>query len=348
MEGIFTEFENENSLRTYPFAACCVPASDAKIPSDLFVDAVLYPVNPSGSVYLSSVSADGVFSVSDETGVIMSGTASGSVVELYDGTALSRHVGTLVASSAGALSDFAGRGAEMRFDSSSAAFAASCVLPVVIDGVTSVSVGGAGTAAGVVGFANGPDDEVRVSSGIDSDGRSTLRFDVVPRIAVDETASIRRIICVVDGKTPFRISRHQASYNTVVLTLDNIDKEVVCSAAHRENDYEMADTCSCKDSSKRPGHVDIPEHYDCVEVFVPPTPEREEGAENAFYLVVPNLLNYENPLSITLEDGVVAPRIAEPEIAVDGYTADLAEPLVDDVTSKGVVIQVPGLSGGAI
>lgn len=347
MEGIFAEFENENALRSYPFAACCVPHSDADLPAGLFVDAVLYPVNPSGALYLSSVSDAGVFSVSDDTGVIMSGSASGNVVELHDTTPFSRHVGTLVASSAETLAEFADRGVVRKYDAASAAFAASCVLPVVVDGVSSVTVG-SGTAAGLAEFSNGPDEEVRVSSGVDSSGRSTLRFDVVPKVVPEDMAYIRRIICVVDGKTPFRISRHQDSYNTVVLTLDSIDKDTVCSAAHRENDYEMADTCECRDASRDMGLASVPEHYDLVEVFIPPTQGRPKGAENAFYLVVPNLLNYENPLSITLEEGVVAPRVEEPEVVVDGYSADLAEPLVDDVTSNGVVIQVPGLSGGLI
>jgi hypothetical protein len=159
--------------------------------------------------------------------------------------------------------------------------------------------------------------------------------------------SIRRIICVVDGRTPFRIERHQASYNTVVLTLDGIDKDMVCAFAHRENDYEMADTCKCGRSSS--GHVDIPEVYQRVEVFIPPTEDRPEGAENAFYLVVPNLINYGNPLSITLEDGVTTPKTSSPEVVVDGYAADLADgALLDEVSDKSIVLQVPGLSGGII
>lgn len=360
MEGIFREFENENAIRSYPFAAGCVPAesADAEIPAGVFVDAALYPVNPSGVLYLSGISESGVFSVSDETGVVMTGSASGKTVELYDGSTLRRHVGTLVASSEDALSEFAGRGSERSYSAETAAFASNCVFPVVVEGVVSVSVGGSGSAVGSVSFQNGRSDEVRVSSGM-AGLRKTLRFDVLPRPGASEGVSIRRIICVVDGQTPFRIQKlfnpkkpDDYGYNTVVLKLEGIDRDAVCAAAHREGTLEMADTCECK--PPLPKDEPIPEAYQLEEVFVPPDESgteggTPEGSENAFFLVVPNELGYGNPLSITLEDGAVLPDTDGVEFVVDGYSAELAEgALSDNVASKAVVIQVPGLSGGAI
>lgn len=368
MEGIFLEFENENALRAYPFAAGCVPPVRAEgISAGVFVDAALYPVNPSGPLYLSSVSADGVFSVSDSSGVIMTGTVTGSEVRFRDVSGLSRHVGTLVASSDDALAEFAGRGALREYSQNETAFASSCVFPVVVDGVTSVDIAGTGMVAGMAGFANGSGDIVRASSAKRGDGRDTLRFDVIPQIGAS-WRSIRRVICVVDGQTPFRISKlyspeseEDGGYNTVVLTMQSaeseassfsIDKEVICTSAHRENDYEMADTCSCEQTTSEP--VPIPETYQIEEVFIPPDPDGSEGglkngADNAFYLVVPNFLGYVNPLSITLEDGVTMPKTSEPEVVVDGRSADIADgELIDEVSSKGVLLQVPGLSGGLI
>lgn len=338
MEGIFKELENENALRSYPFAAGC----STDIPPGVFVDAALYPVNPEGVLYLSGISGTGEFSVSDESGVIMSGTASGSVVELYDTSELSRHVGTLVASSEKALSDFASVGGERSYTSKSTAFAPSCVIPVVVDGVSTVSVGGTGRIAGSVNFANKPTDTIRVSSGQSSDGRSTLRFDILPRPSPPAADSIKRIICVVDGKTPFRIGKTAGGpYNVVILTLDTIDREAVCSAAHREDSFEMADTCECRHTAPTPRT--IPDTYQLEEVYIP------YSAANAFFLVVPNLAGYVNPLSITLEDGVVAPKTDDVKVVVEGDSATLAEgEMLDSVTSKGVVIQVPGLSGGEI
>ena len=358
MEGIFEEFENENALRSYPFAAGCVPAAgEAYVPTSVFVDAALYPVNPSGTLYLSGIAADGTFSVSDANGVVMSGSPDGRHVELYDRSPFRRHVGTLVASSEDALAEFAGRGSDRRYSPDETAFAASCVFPVTADGILSASVGGTGPTSGDVVFANGPSDDVRVSSGVRADGRRTLRFDVLARPAAKASASIRRIICVVDGKTPFRIGKlydplhpENYGYNTVVLALEGIGKDDVCAFAHREDAFEMADTCDCRPSP--PSEEPLPEAYQLEEVFVPPDEDGTEGgvaegAENAFFLVVPNRPGYDNPLSVTLEDGAVEPDVEGPAFDVDGYSVGLADgALEDDVASKAVAIQVPGLSGG--
>ena len=353
MDGIFAEFENENALRSYPFADGCVPPEneDASIPVGVFVDAAIYPVNPSGVLYLSEISESGVFRISDSSGVVMEGTAEGRNVEFYDLSGLGRHVGTLVASSADALSEFAGRGSLREYSQENTAFASACVFPVVIDGVTSISVSESAKTAGAVGFSNSKSDDVRVSSAT-KDGRKTLRFDVLPRPGVKESGSIRRIICVVDGQTPFRIDK--VAYNTVRLSLANLDRDTVCSSVHRENHFEMADTCKC-DKDPLPDEDSLPEFYQLEEVFIPPDEEDgqpeggiPEGADNAFYLVVPNIMGEgRNPLSITLEDGAVSPKTEDLKVVVQGDTADLAEgEMLDDMTSKGVVIQVPGLSGG--
>ena len=357
MEGIFLEFENENALRSYPFASGCLPVDslESAIPVDVFVDAAIYPVNPSGILYLSSISEEGVFSISDSTGVIMTGSASGNLVELYDLSEFARHVGTLVAKSAEVLSEFAGRGVFRQYGESETAFASSCVFPVVVDGVMSLSLEDAGSATGNISFSNGSSDDIRVSSGTAEDGRSTLRFDVLPRPSVPDDVSIRRIICVVDGQTPFRIERSPLQYNTIFLTMQgsgvSIDKEDVCAAAHRENSFEMADTCGCdgKCEPDMPSHTPLPDTYQLLEVFIPPVGGRPNGADNAFYLAVPNLPGYANPISITMEDGVATPKTEDMEVVENGNSVELAEgELLDEVTSKGIVIQVPGLSGGSV
>lgn len=347
MEGIFQEFENENSLRSYPFASGCVPASDDAlgIPPGVFVDAMIYPVNPSGVLYMSEVSADGAVSVSDDTGVVMTGVAHGRDVVFTDVSPFSRHVGTLSAASEEALSRFLGRGVDRSYSAENAAFAASCVFPVVVDGVVSVSVGDAGEATGKVAFSNGPDDEVRASSARLPDGRRTLRFDVLSRPQVQEADYIRKIICVADGQTPFRIGK--LAYNVILVTLPGLDRDAVCSAAHREDTFEMSDTCGCGDGGVK-RMKQLPEYYWLEEVSIPPDAGRPDGADNAFYLVSSNVPGYVNPISITLEDGEVSPNTEGVEVVSDGGVMRLEDgALTDKVSSKSVVIQIPGLSGGA-
>lgn len=354
MEGIFAEFENENELRIYPFAGGCISddSDEMSIPPGVFVDAAIYPVNPEGTVYLSEISETGVFRISDGNGTIMEGSAKGNKVELYDLSGLSRHSGTLIASSEDALSEFAGRGSLREYSPEKTAFASGCVFPVVIDGVTSISVGGSSKTVGDISFSNGNSENVRVSSRKDANGRNTLRFDVLPRPGVVNNGSIRRIICVVDGQTPFRIEK--LSYNTVKLSLEGLDRDTLCTSVRRENHFEMSDTCKCE-KDPLPDGSELSEAYKLEEVFIPPDEEAgrpegglPEGADNAFYIVVPNIAGEgANPLSITLEDGVVSPKTDDLKVVVNGDSVDLADgEMLDNVTSKGVVIQVPGLSGG--
>lgn len=342
MEGLFKEFDNENALRSYPFAAGCVLPSKGSlaIPPGLFVDAAVYPVNPSGVVYLSSVSEDGVFSISDDLGVVMAGKANGDLVELFSISDSERYMGTLMASSGEALSDFANVGAPREYRQEQTAFAASCVFPVVVDGVLDVSVGGTGSVRDSISFANGMSDTMRVSSGIQS-GKRTLRFDVLPRPSPPDLNSIKRITCVVDGKTPFRISRSDGVNNVVALSLYGIDRAAVCGAAHRENSFEMSDTCGCEKNI--PSGRTLPDTYQSISVDIPYV------SHNAFFLVVPDAMGYDNPLSLTLEDGAVSPKTEDPKVVVDGLSAEVAEgEMLDQVSSKAVVLQVPGLSGGTI
>lgn len=342
MEGSFKEFDNENALRAYPFAAGCALPSEGgvAITPNLLVDAALYPVNPSGIVYLSGVSKDGKFSVSDDSGVIMAGEASGDSVELFDASDGERHMGTLVAYSHEALSDFVSFGTDRVYTKEQTAFAASCVFPVVVDGVSGLSVGGTGRISGNLLFANGRSDTIRVSSGIQG-GRRTLRFDVLPRPSPPDLNSIKRITCVVDGKTPFRISRSGGINNVVALSLYGIDRAAVCGAAHREDSFEMSDTCGCEKNI--PSGRTLPDTYQSISVDIPYV------SHNAFFLVVPDAMGYDNPLSLTLEDGAVSPKTEDPKVVVDGLSAEIAEgEMLDQVSSKAVVLQVPGLSGGAI
>jgi hypothetical protein len=342
MNKLFPEFENENALRWYPFASGCTGAdtSGSRIGTGVLVDAALYQVNPNGALYLSRIGADGVVSISDAASVVMTATAvrGASTLEFYDASDLHRHVGTLVASSPDALSSLVNVYEDRVFRREETTFASSCVFPVVNDGVLSVDVGRTGAADGTVRFLNGPTDVVRVSAG---DG-SKLRFDVIPRPREVQLDSIKHVYCIVDGKTPFRImklpfgDRPSGLGNTVAVYLDNIDRQDVCADAHREDSLETRDTCGCQDDPGgcRPDvdpPVDIPDAYQVEVVDIP------NGADGAFYLAVPNMAGYDNPLSLTLNDDVSQPSVQV--VGGDG-SAGIS---ITGTTSKGVVLQVPGL-----
>ena len=342
MNKIFTEFENESALRWYPFASGCTTAdtNGERIGTGVLIDAALYQVNPNGTLYLSRIGVDGVVSVSDASSVVMTATmkAGSSTLEFYDSSGLHRHVGTIVASSYDALASLVNVYEDRVFRQNETAFAASCVFPVVNDGVLSLNVGKTGVVDGTVRFLNGRRDVVRVSAG---DG-SKLRFDVIPRPRSVQLDSIKHIYCVVDGKTPFRIMKlpfgdaPEGLGNTVAVYLDNIDRQDICTDARREDTLETRDTCDCKDDSGgcEPDidpPEDIPEAYQVEVVDIP------NGADGAFYLAVPNMAGYDNPLSITMQDSASQPSV---QVERQGESAGIS---ITDGTSKGVVLQVPGL-----
>lgn len=363
MSTLFREYENENRLRTYPFASGCT-TKDTKgvaIGVGVFIDAVIYPVNAAGDLYLSKLTADGVVEISDTTGVIMRGAQDGSVVELYDNSVLKRHVGTLVGASVDALSSFVQGGKERKFRSEATTFATSAVFQVTNDGVLTVGVEDLIPTSGNVIFENTSDDQVRVSVSKNDIGGYDMRFDVIPIVAPFTLTSIRQVYCFVDGRTPFRIEKMPFGLmeggigNTVNIYLDNITRQDICDNAHKEATLEEYDTCeTCgkgdESSSESPCDpcesscakkcriepappVEIPEFYQAEYVDIP-----SEGY-NAFFLAVPSLMSYENPLSLTLEDGVVNPKL-EVEIDKDGNNEDV---FTDTVSAKGVTLQIPGM-----
>jgi len=344
MKKLFVEFENENASRTYPFASGCT-VKDTKgngVGVGILIDAALYPVNAEGPIYLSSILPGGIVNISDDTGIIMTAAFSTgeSTLEFYDSKRPDRHVGTILAASEDALASLANVDEIRKFKKAETLFASSCVFPIVNDGVTSINVSGTGISDGDIRFSNGSTEDIRIST----DG-SNLRFDVLPNILKTIPTSIQHIYCVVDGKTPFRIQKIPFGYessavgNTVAVYLDNIERSAICSNANRETSLEMVDTCEECEESSSDCHTDpekptvLPDTYQ-VEVV-----DIDNNAENAFYLAVPNFLGYDNPLSITMTDGAPSPKL---EMKIEEATTSL-DAFTDKLTSKGIVIQVPGL-----
>lgn len=344
MQKIFTEFENENALRTYPFAAGCTTTDTegAKLGTGVLIDAALYPVNAAGTLYLSKIGVDGVVSISDDNGIVMTASIEEGSSELsfYDTTGMHRHVGTLLASSPNALSTLVNVYDDREFVKSETTFSSSCVFPIVNDGVTSINIGSTGEVSGLVNFKNSDTDQVRVST--DSTGKK-LRFDIIPIAKKVSLSSIQHIYCIVDGKTPFRIMKMPYSGeaegigNTIVIYLDNITRQDVCSDRNRESEVEMKDTCKCGESSPcdtLEDPIEIPDAYQVEVVDIP------NGSDSAFYLAVPNITGYDNPMSITLTDGATEPITA---VKAD-VNADNTKAIHNEVKSKGIILQVAGLS----
>ena len=340
MNKLFTEFENENALRNYPFASGCTvkDTKGVQISAGTLVDAVLYPINPTGTLYLSRIDTDGTVSISDSTGIVMTAKMKygSATLEFYDTSVFRRHVGTIIASSSAALAVLVNTYESRIFRAAETTFAASCMFPIVNDGVLSINVNNSGSIDGEVVFANTKNDTVRVSTNTTGD---KLRFDVVPQPRTIQLDSIQHIYCIVDGKTPFRLQK--LGSNIINLYLDNLDRQDICSDAHREDALATRDTCDC-DSSSSPCTPDIDPPVDIPETYQVEVVDIRHDTDGAFYLAVPNMTGYDNPISITMKDGVTIP-IRDIEITSDAY-ADNIDSLTNSTTSKGIVIQVPGLA----
>lgn len=343
MQKVFTEFENENALRVYPFASGCTTkdTSGSSIGTGILIDAALYPVNSRGPLYLSKIGVDGVVSISDSDSVVMTATIEKNSTSLifYDMTGMHRHVGTLLASSTDALTTLVNVYDDRIFEQSETMFASSCVFPITNSGVLSLNVGGIGELDGTIKFKNASTDQIRVST--DAAG-SKLRFDVIPIAKKVILSSIQHIYCIVDGKTPFRINKmpfaggSEGNGNTIAVYLDNITRQDVCNGHNRADSLEMKDTCDCGssdpcDTFEQP--VDIPDTYQVEVVDIP------NEADSSFYLAVPNMTGYDNPLSITLTEGATEPIT---EVKVDA-NADNTKNIKNNIKSKGVILQVPGV-----
>lgn len=358
MSFINPEFENVNSQRGYPFAEGCSQTSEEgmQIGAGAIIDAMLYPVSPSGCLWLSGISGDGVLSVSDDTGVIMQGECEGDRAEMHDMTPLGRHCGTILASSEEAMRAFAFSGMASTFRKEASLFSSSCVCPIPSSGVTSVTLGVSREEGndirfgGDFSFSNGPSDEVRVSV-YSSGGEPSIVFDVIPSVAAESYRPIKEIYCVADGSTPFRIIPYGFSgapytdgFDSVCVYLDGIDRESVCSAAHREQGFETADACGCEgcsgsQSSSSGSGSSEPAVFQCVAVRMSADP-----GTSSFSLVAPDFTGYSNPVSVSISEGKVLPKSGGLEYTVENMSATAGTGITDDsVSDNAVSIQVPGI-----
>jgi hypothetical protein len=342
-DTIFTEFENENRYRNYPFAehvTCSNVDKTATLSNDIFIDAALYPLNSKGNVYLSEINNENLtLTISDESGIIATGNIdfNSTKIEFYDTTHIHRHVGVLVYNPKYLAGKIAGVLAYGSFGVDDLAFASSVVCPVKNDGVLSLGINNS-LVVGDVKFESPSGAGLHVVSEPLSEGKTSIRFDAIPAYSEVSIFSIKKIIFVTTGTTPFRVTRYYTepdNDNTVVLTLDKISRDIICSGVHRENNYEIADVCEDPippgEYTPRPEIDEVLEltpKFNCINIV---------AADN-----VP--MGYENPVSITFdsESSKSSGSISNSEII---SSSDVNDVLSADKDKEGLKIEIPGLNG---
>jgi hypothetical protein len=340
---IFTEFENENRMRSYPFAehATLVDVKGKiKLPDDIFVDAMIYPLNPIGTIYISSIdNTTGVLSISDNTGIIAVGNilTDSEEINLYSTSPIRRHAGVIIYNKQYLNGLIFGMLPNAKFNASGLPLAASTVCPIVNNDVLSIVLDG-NYMYGDIKFNNPNTTGINVVTHNNGDGTSTIRFDAIPTYGDVEIFSIKKIYCITAGTTPFNISKYPYENNTMLLTLSE-GRDTICNGVHQETSYMVRDVC--EDPIEPGSYNPRPENNN--ELIFP-------VEHNCFNIVTDDIiLGYENPISITFDDTILPSPIISNFDASDNLVD--SQDVLDTISlqsrgTKGLKIEIPGLNGG--
>jgi hypothetical protein len=172
-DRISPEWRNSNSQRKYPFSAdaSMMPDTGIQIREDAFIDAVFYPINLAGVLYLSAVNRDaGTMEVSDDSGVRGTGAIGPSdVVQFLDD--YGRPVGTIVTGPG-----FLDLSATVRASAAATTFAAACVFPQNQVGLRGLLLPDGTLVTGDITLAG--EDGIRVDTTVE-DGNAVIRLMAV-------------------------------------------------------------------------------------------------------------------------------------------------------------------------
>jgi len=332
----YAEHENLNSYRNYPFSetADLRDGSGSRIASDVFTDAMLYPVVTEARRLRLSVldCASGEVAVTDGETVV-SGSESDGSVELYD--AYGRHAGTIVCGPGWDRERQSGRRRE--FDGLWFAPQAEC--PVVHSGVMGLADEGRTwrtTRRDIV--LRGDGNITPVLS--DTESGPVLRFDAQYEPPASGRRLVRQILFATAGQTMFEISE-SGEDSAVELSMSEMDREDVCWHAHLGDDVAVvADACS--GGGQEPcGPVFVGVKADEVRVCPSDIGNIEIIADDA--------VGFKNPVKVSaVEGGAVAPR---PQIvggmSQEDIFAEASKMLQRPVTvGNGVRIGIPGVNHG--
>lgn len=342
------EFENLNRYRSYPFSesSSMLDSEGVALPCDVFSDAVLYPVNGSGGLFMSALDCIGrTVEVSDASGVVMVGSLApeAAVVDLYQN---GRHAGTIATGPGFDREMAAGR---RRVFEGTAEFAASAVCPIRHDGVSSIVFDGRAhtSEARTLKFAGR--GRLVARSGIGADGEPYMWFDVRSSMysspspgsndqPEDGDTPISRIHVVGEAGSLFMADMESSS--RAYLFLRGMDRDDVCSRAHLADRVAIVrDTC------------ENPDQESCT----PDDGGGGGGGGGGFRMVLSgcgvtldtsDLVDYLNPVRIGPTSGDTVPNA--PSISPgDSHETETSEAhkLIESstVVGGGITISIPGV-----
>lgn len=123
----YVQWRNKNSYRSYPVAddSSFTTEGGDRIPDDVFIDALITPIDPDGTVYVSSIDfPNNALKVSDSSGVIAEASLESENTDLVLYDQYGRNVGVIVVAES-----FYDLGGLLAFEAHAMPFAPAAILP---------------------------------------------------------------------------------------------------------------------------------------------------------------------------------------------------------------------------
>lgn len=335
--NLFTGFENENRYRLYPFSESSSLEDDSGsvLANDVIIDAMLYPVNPNGTIRMTAFDCkEGLIVFSDDSGEIASGRVykGSKFVTLYDspnGTNYTCDTDDVPGNPVGKVVFGPGFDRELATGRvhyyGNAVLAPSAMCPVAFSGVKSVSV--VGNIVTRLPCLDGMSpSEVHLEDrviGILGEGRLVSRMGVVgdrkymwfdvlqsysdrsgtevyerkkkPSSKKPYTA-VRTLVVAVEGPSLFDIE--YMGDDDVLVTMETLDREDICYQANLDAIAAKAKIDVCPDTDyDKDGMSCNPEPGSPGD---PSDKSKSYVILNAYDagLLTPDFANYKNPVWI--------------------------------------------------
>ena len=344
--ALYAEFENENSFRSFPFAegTSLSDSNGETLDTSSFIDAMLYPDNPSGRVRLSAIDfEEDLIEISDDDGVIGTGQIEDVInVVSTDG----KRIGTLLTRNLTST-------AAIRREFSELYFSSSCVCAFNAAGVTGLRIGDTVMTGKIVFEKSSTITPEIVQNGNDY----TLSLSVISAMSSGETPSIKKIVVMQSKGTIFGVGEYNA--NSIEVTLGTISREDFCDTAHREDTIDIYDICDPPDGSGGSGGSGggyeptvTPAQEDSFWVFDLTEKDNSDDSNTimrqAFNIVAPNIVDpatVVNPINVQMVEGTMQsnpPKFTRTMTDAEA-AAQMKKLTASNVVGNGIILQIPGL-----
>jgi hypothetical protein len=341
---LLTEYENQNRRRHYPFVDNATMKDDdgMALPADFLVDAHLYPLDPSGGVYIAKITGGTTIQFADTVTRAVLGEAvyskGAATAEVMEPGIYGRQVGLLVFGP-GVADIIRGRG-QRTFQPEATTLTPTAYTPIKQVGVRGIRLADGTLITGDISFEGR--DGVMITSRIDG-GKHILRFDVLGVPPNMEDCGEDPLICtiVVERASGSRFVTSKYDDYTLALTANGLTLDDICEAGNARRRRDDTDPCGA------PSEPSVP---------TPPGDETTHRFEicdmrvGTFMIVTPSTVGNRNPIVVRpLEVSTMPNRLTLPPVTtIDDATAAAERFCSPEVISGGLIMGFQGIGKGQL